>query len=211
MLTDKQQKALDIITEYIARNGKSPTIDELTALMEQKSKRWVVQYLESLEKKWFITRWRGYRSIVLWNNIWIQTMLYVPILGYANAWTPLVEAKESNYWVLPISRNLVSWDDKNYFVLRVEGTSMNDCKVNWKYIENWSYVLIDKSGIVANDKDTFLFIVNWAATIKVKKMEWNCLYLTPKSREDYHKPIVLSKDDDVMVNWKVVDVFNLGS
>jgi SOS-response transcriptional repressor LexA len=39
MLTDKQQKALDIITEYIARYGKSPTIDELTELMAQKSKR----------------------------------------------------------------------------------------------------------------------------------------------------------------------------
>jgi phage repressor protein C with HTH and peptisase S24 domain len=55
-----------------------------------------------------------------------------------------------------------------------------------------------------------LFIVNGAATIKVKKIEWDNLYLLPKSKDDYHKPIVLSKNDDVMVNGKVVDVFNLG-
>ena len=210
MLTDKQQSALDIITEYIARYGKSPTIDELTELMKQKSRRWVVQYLESLEKKGFITRWRGYRSIVLWNNIGSQTMINIPILGYANAWTPLVEAKESDYGVLPISKGLVTGEPKNYFVLRVEGTSMNDCKINGKFIENGSYILVDKTWTTPNDKDTFLFIVNGAATIKVKKVEWDNLYLLPKSKEDYHKPIVLSKNDDVMVNWKVVDVFNLG-
>jgi hypothetical protein len=48
---------------------------------------------------------------------------------------------------------------------------MNDCKVNGKFIENGSYILVDKTGTVPNDKDTFLFIVNGAATIKVKKIE----------------------------------------
>jgi SOS-response transcriptional repressor LexA len=39
MLTDKQQKVLDIITDYISRYGKSPTIQELQDLTNQKSKR----------------------------------------------------------------------------------------------------------------------------------------------------------------------------
>jgi len=34
------------------------------------------------------------------------------------------------------------------------------------------------------------------------------MYLIPKSRDTYHKPIVVSEDDDVLVNGKVVDVFN---
>jgi SOS-response transcriptional repressor LexA len=51
MLTEKQQKVLDIITTFIGENAKSPTIEELTILLSQKSKRGVVQYLESLEKK----------------------------------------------------------------------------------------------------------------------------------------------------------------
>jgi SOS-response transcriptional repressor LexA len=51
MLTEKQQMVLDVITDFISKNAKSPTIEELTLLLEQKSKRGVVQYLETLEKK----------------------------------------------------------------------------------------------------------------------------------------------------------------
>lgn len=50
MLTDKQQKVLDTITNFFSKYGKSPTIEELQDLLSQKSKRGVVQYLEALEK-----------------------------------------------------------------------------------------------------------------------------------------------------------------
>lgn len=208
MLTEKQQNVLDTITDYIWKNWKAPTIEELTLILGQKSKRWVVQYLETLEKKWFLTRWRWYRSISLWNNVWFQTTLNIPILGYANAGTPLVSATESSYWVLPISKKIISWNEQNYFILRVEGTSMNDFIVNWKNIDNWSYVLIKKDENSLNNKDAFLFIVNWSATLKKYKKSSDNIFLLPESKDDYHKPIILSEDDNIMMNWKVVDVFN---
>lgn len=208
MLTEKQQNVLDVITKFIWENGKSPTIEELTILLNQKSKRGVVQYLEALEKKWFLSRWRGYRSISLGNSIWFQTTLNIPILGYANAWTPLVDANESNYWVLPISKKIISWDEQNYFILKVEWTSMNNYEVKWKTIDNWSYVLIRKDEVNINSRDAFLFIVNWAATLKKFKKDWNTIYLLPESKDDYHKPIILSEEDNLMINWKIVDVFN---
>ena len=208
MLTEKQQYVLDKITEYIGRYWKSPTIEELTIILNQKSKRGVVQYLESLEKKWFITRWRWYRSIKLWNQIGFQTTLNIPILGYANAWTPLVEAKESNYWVLPISKKIISWNSDDYFVLKIEWTSMNNVEIKWKKIENWSYVLIKSWNFPLNSKDIFLFTVNGGATIKRYKKDWENIYLMPDSRDDYHKPIILSEADNIVVNGKVVDVFN---
>lgn len=208
MLTEKQQYVLDVITKFIWENAKSPTIEELTNLLNQKSKRWVVQYLEALEKKWFLTRWRGYRSISLWNSIWFQTTLNVPILWYANAWTPLVDAVESWYGVLPLSKKILSWNEQEYFILKVEGTSMNDFIVKWKNIENWSYILIKRDENSLNNKDAFLFIVNWSATIKKYKRDWELIYLLPESKDSYHNPIILSEDDNIMVNWKVVDVFN---
>ena len=208
MLTEKQQNVLDVITKFIWENGKSPTIEELTILLNQKSKRGVVQYLEALEKKWFLSRWRGYRSISLGNSIWFQTTLNIPILGYANAWTPLVDANESNYWVLPISKKIISWDEQNYFILKVEWTSMNNYEVKWKTIDTWSYVLIRKDEVNINSSDAFLFIVNWAATLKKFKKDWNTIYLLPESKDDYHKPIILSEEDNLMINWKIVDVFN---
>lgn len=208
MLTDKQQAVLDKIVDYISQYWKSPTIEELTIVLKQKSKRGVVQYLESLEKKWFITRWRGYRSITLWNGVWFQTTLNIPILGYANAGTPLVDAKESDYWVLPVSRKIISGDEQDYFILKIEWTSMNNIEVKGKTIDNWSYVLIKKNESSLNSKDVFLFTVNGGATIKRYKKEWSEVYLMPDSSDDYHKPIILSESDNISVNGKVVDVFN---
>lgn len=210
MLTDNQQQVLDKIVSFMTKYWKSPTIEELRVILNQKSKRWVTQYLETLEKKGFIQRDSSYRWIKLWNTIWMQTVLNIPVLWYANAWRPLVYAEENELWALTISKNILSWKWKtdNYFFLKIEWTSMNDFKVKWKNIENGSYVLIKKDDTNLSENWAFLFIIDWCATIKVpKKTDW-FLYLLPKSKDPIHKPIILSKDDNVIVNWKVVDVFN---
>ena len=73
--------------------------------------------------------------------------------------------------------------------------------------QNGSYVLIKKDENNLNKNDAFLFLVNWAATLKKYKKEWDLVYLLPDSKDEYHKPIILSEDDNIMINWKIVDVF----
>ncbi len=208
MLTDKQQAVLDTITEYISKYAKSPTIEELKELLQQKSKRWVTQYLEALEKKGFISRWSWFRSIRLGAQAMVESTFNIPILGYANAGTPMVDAVETDYGSLPISKNIVSRDEHSYFILKVEGTSMNKCEISGKTIANGSYVLIDRNETVPNSHDAFVFIVNGAATIKKYKKDGNTVYLLPESHDDYHKPIILSEMDRIEVNGKIVDVFH---
>lgn len=208
MLTDKQQKAFDSIYEFIVKYGKSPTLDELQEILAQKSKRGVVQYLEVLEKRWFISRNDGHRGIKLGNSVWFQTTLNIPILWFANAGRPMVEATETDYGFLPISKKLLRGDGEDYFILKIEGTSMNDHQVNGKYIDNGSYVLIKKQDNQLNEKDAFLFIVDRSATIKKYKRSGEHTYLLPNSKDSYHKPIILSEDDKILINGKVVDVFN---
>ncbi len=208
MLTEKQQKVFDLLYEYIMRHGKAPTLDEMQVITEQKSKRGVVQYLEALEKKGFITRGDGHRSIKLGNSIGFQTTMHIPILGFANAGRPLVEAEQTDLGVFPISKKLIQWDGKKYFVVRIEGTSMNNFKVNGKFIENGSYVLVKKDEVNLNEKDAFLFIVDRSATVKKFKKDPSNIYLVPESKDEYHKPIILSADENIIVNGKVVDVFN---
>lgn len=207
MLTDKQKIVLDMITEYVYTHGKSPTIEELQEKLGQKSKRWVTQYLEALERKWCISRTSGYRSIKLKNQIG-ENIVNLPILGVANAGSPMSVAEENDNGVLPVSKSLVSGDESNFFVLQVDGTSMNNAQVNGKTIENGSYVLIKKWNHIVNQNDVYLFVVNNCATIKKPKREGNNLYLIPDSKDSFHKPIILSEDDDVVVNGTVVDVFN---
>lgn len=207
MLTEKQQHALDVITDFTSRYGKSPTIEELKNLLHQKSKRGVTQYLEVLEKKWFLSRGEWYRSIRLGNSIGIQTTMNIPILGYANAGIPLAVAESNDYGTLPISKSLIKWNEKNHFVLRVSGTSMNQQIVNGKTIDNGSYVLIEKTNINLNESDAFLFDVDGWATLKRYKKNAQQIYLIPNSSEQHHTPIVLSEHDNVHASWKVVDVF----
>lgn len=207
MLTEKQQHVLDVITDFTSRYAKSPTIEELKNLLHQKSKRGVTQYLEVLEKKWFLSRGEWYRSIRLGNAIGMQTTMNIPILWYANAGTPLAVAESNDYGTLPISKNILSWDGENYFVLRVSGTSMNECEVNGKTIDNGSYVLIKKDEPSLNESDAFLFLVDGGATLKKWKKQGDNIFLLPKSSDEHHTPIVLSQDDDVSSNGKVVDVF----
>lgn len=85
---------------------------------------------------------------------------------------------------------------------------MNDFKVKDKYIDNGSYVLINKDAIPLNSKDAYLFLVDGAATLKRYKKDGEYVYLTPASKDDFHKPIILSENDDVRVAGKVVDVFS---
>lgn len=207
MLTEKQQHVLDVITDFTSRYGKSPTIEELKNLLHQKSKRWVTQYLEVLEKKWFISRGEWYRGIRLGNSIGMQTTMNIPILGYANAGTPLAVAESNDYGTLPISKNILSWDPEKYFVLRVSGTSMNEHQVNGKTLDNGSYVLIKKDEASLNEHDAFLFLVDgWATLKRYKQNQWQ-VYLIPQSSDEHHTPIILSEHDDVQSNGKVVDVF----
>jgi SOS-response transcriptional repressor LexA len=46
--------------------------------------------------------------------------LNIPILGYANAGTPVVDAKESDYGVLPVSKKMISGNEQDYFILKIE-------------------------------------------------------------------------------------------
>ena len=85
---------------------------------------------------------------------------------------------------------------------------MNDFKIKDKYIDNGSYVLISKDAIPLNSQDAYLFLVDGAATLKRYKKDGSYVYLTPVSKDDFHKPIILSESDDVRVAGKVVDVFS---
>jgi SOS-response transcriptional repressor LexA len=109
---------------------------------------------------------------------------------------------------LPVSRKMISGDEQDYFILKIEWTSMDKVEIKWKMIDNWSYVLVNKSRTSLNNKDVFLFTVNGWATIKKYKKSWNEVYLMPDSSDDYHKPIILSESDNIAINGTVVDVFN---
>lgn len=213
MLTDKQQRVLDSIINFIERYWESPTLEELQNILDVKNKRSVVQFLEYLEEKWFIHRGGGYRSIRLGDRIvGTQMAIPIPILGFANAGKPFKYAEESDLWSLLISKTIAKWDVSRYFCLKLEWTSMNNFSINWKFLSDWSFVLIDKDYKWDwTSNNPYVCIVNGFATVKLIKKEWDNVYLLPRSTESSHNPIILWNDDVIDINWKVVDVFNFSN
>ena len=211
MLTDKQLRVLNLIEDYIKKEGFSPTLEEIQNEIEAKSVRSVAQYLDALEKKGFIRRGPGHRNIKLGTDVGFQLMLNIPILGVANAGKPLAYAHEKEAGFLPVSKTLVPGRAKDYFVLKVDGTSMNAFSVGGKTLENGSYVLVDGSQKVVDPSGAYLVIVDDCATLKKVRPDGEFVYLLPVSRDPVHKPIVLSAHDDVRINGKVVAAFDFGA
>lgn len=210
MLTTKQQKVLDVIIEFIERHWESPTLEELQNKLEINNKRSIVQFLEYLEDKWFIHRGGWYRSIRLGDRIvGSQLAIPIPILWFANAWKPFKYWEEQDLGNLLISKTIIKWDPSRYFLLKLEWTSMNQFNINGKILIDGSFVLVNKDYNWQGDwAGAYVCIVNWFATVKKIKKEWNDTYLIPSSSDKEHTPIILSQDDIVEINGKVVDVFN---
>jgi SOS-response transcriptional repressor LexA len=54
----------------------------------------------------------------------------------------------------------------------------------------------------------YLCIVSGCATLKKVKQQGDQLFLIPDSDDASHMPIILTQDDDVKIQGKVVDVFS---
>ena len=174
MLTDKQKKVLDVITSYMKSHGQSPTLEELQMELGVKSKHSIVQFLEYLDKKGYISKGRGYRSIRLGERIIAsQLAIPIPIFGTANAGRPLVYANEEREVpTIMVSKSLISGDEKKYFCVRIQGTSMNRFEIRGKVIADGSVVLVDSSEKTGMDtRAAYLCVVDGMATVKKIRKE----------------------------------------
>lgn len=208
-ITPKQEKILEYISKYIDENWFSPTIIEIQFAFWFKSIHSVTQILNALEKKGSIYRWAWFRSIKLASNVWFQLTFNIPILWLANAGNPTLFWEENKMWEIQVSESIIKWSKDKYFFVKIEGTSMNEFELKWKKMKNWSYVLVDTSDKSINSYDAFLIILNWFATVKKIKKEWENIYLLPVSSDAAHSPIIVNRDDNVLINWKVIDIFNI--
>ena len=138
----------------------------------------------------------------------VQLSFDIPILGTANAGEALVYGEQTTQGSISLSHSIIRGNKQHYFLVQIEGTSMNAFMVNGKIIEDKSYVLIHKKDTQMNEHDAYLVILNGCATVKKVKKEEHNLYLLPVSHDASHRPIIVTEEDDVMINGKVIDVFN---
>lgn len=206
ILTTKQEQVLRVIRDFFLRFGYAPSLTELQELLQISTKRGVVGHLIALEKKGYIIRTSEPRGIQILENgeeePVFEYLIGIPILGYANAGTPLVSSEEENLGILKLDPSLVGKKD-NLFGLIIKGDSMNMKNIEGQKLEDGNYLIVQKDSEVMSG-DTVVAIIDGGATVKNIKIEDDMIILYPESSNPIHKPIYLDKNSDSLINGKVI-------
>lgn len=206
LLTSKQDKVLKIIRDFYLDNGYAPSLTELQKLLNISTKRGVVNHLIALERKGYIMRTSEPRGIHLVEDeepIY-EYLIGIPVLGYANAGTPLVSAEEENLGVINLQKKLIK-GKKDLFSLIIKGDSMDRKVMDGKLLTNGSYLIVQKNTEI-DDGDVVVAIIDNSATVKNFKRSKDMVILYPESSNPKHKPIYLDKNSESMINGKVIKV-----
>ena len=206
LLTSKQDKVLRVIRDCFLDKGYAPSLTELQKLLNISTKRGVVSHLIALERKGYIMRTSEPRGIHLVGDEEpvFEYLIGIPVLGYANAGTPLVSAEEENIGVINVHRKIVK-GKKDLFSLIIKGDSMNQKELEGTLFSNGSYLIIQKD-VEINDGDAVVAIIDNSATVKNFKRSGDVVILYPESSNPKHKPIYLSEDSESILNGKVIKV-----
>jgi len=157
-LTKRQKEILDFITEFIQREGYSPSMEEIASHFRFASLNAVFKHLASLEVRGYLRRdAKRARSIELAGSRGSSVQV-LPFLGYVAAGRP-IEAV-SNAESLRIPEDLVAGLGP-YFVLRVQGESMID-----DHIADGDYVIVESREQAHNGEMVVALIDGESVTLK---------------------------------------------
>lgn len=134
-LTKRQKQILDFLSEFINRNGYSPSMEEIAEHFHFASLNAVFKHLEALERRGHLHRDSNRaRSIQLSPNkeTGVQSL---PLFGYIAAGKPIEAVSSPETLQIPdyfLPRR------SQYYVLRVKGESMID-----EHIQDGDYVVVE--------------------------------------------------------------------
>lgn len=189
-LTQKQEKVLKFIGDYIGNNGEPPTISEIKEFLRVKSLRTVTQYLDILERKGYVYRSKyAKRGIKLigWKSYFNSELVQVPLIGSAGCDNQTVFA-EPNYEYISISRSLVKNVGGLVVGIKAIGQSMIEAGIN-----DGDVVLVEQ-GAEINNGDRVAVIIDEIAVIKKINFIADAIILKPESKDPSYKPIIVDKN-----------------
>ncbi len=174
-LYKRQKEILDFISQYIQKNGYSPTLQEIAEAMGLSSLATVHEHLQTLVKKGVLRKYEGAvrgLEVIRNKNDTLVESLELPLVGYIAAGKP-IEAIEDPNQTINIPTNLVS-GKKRSFVLQVKGESMKD-----EGILDSDFVICEQTDMANNGQIVVALLENGAATLKKFFKEKNQVRLEP--------------------------------
>ncbi len=158
-LTRRQREVLDVIRDFIDRNGYSPSLEEIGGALGLSSVATVHKHVSHLVEKGFARRvWNQNRSIELVDDGDRRGAVGLPLLGRIAAGRP-VEAVPTEE-TIAVPSDLVAGRGRT-FVLKIQGDSMIGDQ-----IRDGDYVILEERR-TARDGETVVALVDGAdATLK---------------------------------------------
>jgi len=161
-LYKRQKQILDFISQYIQKDGYSPTLTEIAEAIGVSSLATVHEHLTAMEKKGVIKRYEGsVRGIELVDKKLGQLTkgVEIPIMGFIAAGKPIEPHTDPNATV-HISPSLLT-GKKRAFILQVKGNSMIE-----EGILDGDYVVIEQQDTARNGEIVVALLENGFATLK---------------------------------------------
>src|SRR5271166_6176663 len=205
-LTRRQKQVYDFISDFVDKNGYSPSYEEIADGLGLSSLATVHKHISNLEEKELLRRdYNRSRSIDLLRPrgrmkqafavaaAAAESSMSLPLMGRIAAGRPL-EAVEN-----PESISLSDFTrSKDVYVLQVTGESMQD-----EHIVNGDYVLVEKTN-VARDGEIVVALVNGNdATLKRIYVEGSKIRLQPSNAA---MPPIVVPAATVQVQGRVIGV-----
>ena len=177
-LTKRQKQVVDFISDFVNRNGYSPSYEELAAGLNLASLATVHKHIEALQSKQYLTRnFNHSRSLEVTKKYFDEQRIYrsadppveVPLAGRIAAGAP-VEAIEGQD-TLQFSDFV---GDPGTFALQVRGDSMID-----DHICDGDYVLVEKTATARNGDIVVALVDGSETTLKRLYDEGDMIRLQP--------------------------------
>jgi repressor LexA len=186
-ITRRQRQVYDYISDFVQKQGYSPSFEEIGAGLGLSSLATVHKHISNLEEKGLLTRdYNRSRSIDLVppkgrlkQAMSVNTTMVLPLLGRISAGQP-IEAVQN-----PETISLADFvRSKEVFVLEVRGDSMQD-----EAILSGDYVLVERSKTAHNGDIVVALVEENDATLKRFYREGDNIRLQPSNAA--MKPIIL--------------------
>jgi repressor LexA len=200
-ITKRQRQVYDFISDFVQRQGYSPSFDEIGQGLGLSSLATVHKHISNLEKKGLLTRdYNRSRSIDLLapkgrlkQAMAVNTTMVLPLMGRIAAGLP-IEAVEN-----PETISLADFvRSKEVFVLEVRGDSMQD-----EHILSGDYVLVEKSKTAHNGDIVVALVDATDATLKRFYRDGDKIRLQPSNMN--MKPIIVPAAS-VQIQGRVIGV-----
>ena len=193
----RQRQIVEFVSQYIQKNGYSPTLQEIADAIGVSSLATVHEHLQALERKGVIKKYEGaVRGLEIADKRYIPEAngITVPVLGYIAAGQPIQPYTDPNA-TFSLSPSMVSAHKRSY-VLQVKGDSMIE-----EGILDGDYVVVEDQPDVHNGDIVVALLDNGLATLKRFFKEATRVRLEPANSA--MAPIFATK---VRIQGKVVGV-----